>query len=150
MEEQISQEKNENNADESVDDQHSTTTDKEQLNEHNNDDVTETADETVELESGTLEEENQINELTETLKESEKQIEQLHEKLLRVHAEYENYKKRTEKEKIAERKYKSQDLATELLPVLDNFDRALETEVSPENKSFKEGMRSEEHTSELQ
>src|SRR5699024_11447059 len=40
-----------------------------------------------------------------------------------------------------ERQYKSQDVITELLPVLDNFERALQTEVSEENQSFKDGVQ---------
>ena len=31
-------------------------------------------------------------------------------------------------------------MATELLPVIDNFERALQTDVSDENKGFKDGM----------
>jgi len=64
----------------------------------------------------------------------------LYEQLLRIQAEYENYKRRTDKERIAERKYKAESLATELLPVLDNFERALQTEVTEENQSFKDGV----------
>lgn len=60
--------------------------------------------------------------------------------MLRIQAEYENYKRRTDKERIAERKYKAESLATELLPVLDNFERALQTEVTEENQSFKDGV----------
>src|SRR5699024_8318924 len=43
-------------------------------------------------------------------------------------------------ERADERKYKSQDLANELLPVLDNFERALQVEVNDENKSIIEGI----------
>ncbi len=32
-------------------------------------------------------------------------------------------------------------MATELLPILDNFERALQTEISDENKSFLEGIQ---------
>src|SRR5699024_7297283 len=67
--------------------------------------------------------------------------EKLKERMLRVQAEFENYKKRTQKEKAADRKYKSEELATELLTVLDNFERALQTETSNENKGFIEGMQ---------
>lgn len=66
---------------------------------------------------------------------------QLQERLLRTQAEFDNYRKRTEKEKLAERKYKSQDFATDLLPVIDNFERALQTEVTEENKGFYEGVQ---------
>lgn len=66
--------------------------------------------------------------------------ERLMDRLMRLQAEYENYKRRTEKERMDERKYEAENLAKELLPVLDNFERALLTEVSEENKSFLEGM----------
>ena len=44
---------------------------------------------------------------------------------LRLFAEFENYKKRTSKERLELFKTASQELVTALLPVLDDFDRAL-------------------------
>lgn len=64
----------------------------------------------------------------------------IYDRMLRVQAEYENFKKRTQKERAAERKYKAQDLANELLPVIDNFERALQVEVTEETKSIIEGI----------
>jgi molecular chaperone GrpE len=46
------------------------------------------------------------------------------EKFLRLFAEFENYKKRTTKERIELFSTASQELMTSLLPVLDDFDRA--------------------------
>src|SRR5690625_1347790 len=91
------------------------------------------------------ENDEEINQITyeELQKENEtllSKVEQLNDRMLRIQAEFENYKRRTEKERIAERKYKSQDLANELLPVLDNFERALQTETVDENKGFVEGI----------
>lgn len=65
---------------------------------------------------------------------------ELYDRYLRLQAEYNNFTKRTQKERVAERKYKSQDLATELLPALDNFERALQVEVTNETKSIVEGI----------
>lgn|SRR5690554_4951398 len=66
---------------------------------------------------------------------------ELFEKYLRLQAEYDNYRKRTQREKAADLTYKSQKLATELLPVIDNFERALQTSSDDEAvKSFFEGM----------
>jgi len=81
--------------------------------------------------------ENPLEEKLQTLTEEKEQIQ---DRLLRVQAEFDNFKRRTEKERIAERKYKSQDVIMELLPVLDNFERALQTEVTDENKGFVEGI----------
>ena len=57
---------------------------------------------------------------------------------MRLMADLKNYKKRVEKEKRDIYSYANEKLATELLTVLDNFERALEHE--GENDSFKEGM----------
>lgn len=46
-------------------------------------------------------------------------------KFLRLFAEFENYKKRTAKERIELFKTASQDVMVALLPVLDDFERAL-------------------------
>ncbi|GAB4073397.1 nucleotide exchange factor GrpE [Barrientosiimonas marina] len=64
----------------------------------------------------------------------------LNQQLLRVQAEFDNFKKRSQKEKESERKYQAEDLAKELLPVLDNFERALQTDVPDDTKSFADGM----------
>ena len=47
------------------------------------------------------------------------------EKFLRLFAEFENYKKRTTKERIELFKTASEDVMVSLLPVLDDFERAL-------------------------
>lgn len=110
---------------------------------------------TVEEQSSMLDEEDSNEQTTSSTNEeeiledpSQKEIdalteenEQLKDRILRVQAEFENYKRRTQKEKAAERKYKAEELATELLPILDNFERALQTEISDENKGFMEGMQ---------
>ena len=57
---------------------------------------------------------------------------------LRLMADFQNYKKRVEKEKKDLYSYANEKLVTEQLEVLDNFERALEQETSDEN--FKKGM----------
>jgi molecular chaperone GrpE len=49
-----------------------------------------------------------------------------HERLLRAAADLENYKKRAQKEKEEIQKFGSEKLLKDMLPVLDNFDRALD------------------------
>lgn len=56
---------------------------------------------------------------------------------LRLLAEFQNYKKRTEKEKSDLYSYANEKIMTELLEVMDNFERALE---QPAGDRFKEGM----------
>ena len=62
--------------------------------------------------------ESQISDLKTKLKEEE-------EKFLRLFAEFENYKKRTNKERIDLYKTAGQDVIGSLLPVLDDFSRAI-------------------------
>ncbi|MUV39585.1 Protein GrpE [Lentibacillus sp. JNUCC-1] len=95
--------------------------------------------EAEEVEQNEVEDE-QVEALKSELVSLKNEKDQLQERLLRVQAEFDNFKKRSQKEKEAERMYKSQDLAQEILPVLDNFNRALAVETNEENKSFLEGM----------
>lgn len=57
---------------------------------------------------------------------------------MRLMADFQNYKKRIEKEKKDLYSYANEKLVTELLDVLDNFERALDQE--GQGDSFKEGM----------
>ena len=54
----------------------------------------------------------------------EKEIGDLKDKYLRLIAEFENYKKRTNKEKEDFAKYAKENLITAILPILDDFERA--------------------------
>jgi molecular chaperone GrpE len=66
--------------------------------------------------------------------------EQLKDQLLRKSAEFDNYKKRTEREFFDRVQNANERLISELLPILDDMDRALEhTEKSQEINSLLEG-----------
>jgi len=54
----------------------------------------------------------------------QKENQELRDKYLRLYAEFDNYKKRTLKEKVDLMKTASADIIKNLLPVLDDFDRA--------------------------
>tara|TARA_E500000178_G_C16642397_1_gene582563 strand:- start:47 stop:571 length:525 start_codon:yes stop_codon:yes gene_type:complete len=60
-----------------------------------------------------------------SLAEAKSALEDEKNKFLRLFAEFENYKKRTAKERIELFKTASQDVMVALLPVLDDFERAL-------------------------
>ncbi|MCA0986102.1 nucleotide exchange factor GrpE [Guptibacillus algicola] len=68
--------------------------------------------------------EPEMNEETE-LESLQKQVDELENKYLRTQAEYDNFRRRTREERSADAKYRSQKLAEELLPAIDNFERAL-------------------------
>ena len=75
------------------------------------------------------------------LKEYEEKLKESEDKYLRLYAEFDNYKKRTEKEKSARYKDALIDTAKEFLPILDNLQRALAAEaVSEDAKAIKDGV----------
>ena len=71
----------------------------------------------------------------------DEQIADLTDKLTRQMAEFDNYRKRTEKEKSAMYEIGAKDIVDKILPVVDNFERGLQS-VAEENKEdpFVQGM----------
>ena len=69
-------------------------------------------------------EDDQIDEPQETSPED--QINELNDKYLRLYSEFDNYRKRTSKERLELFKTAGQDILTDLLPVLDDFERAIQ------------------------
>lgn len=68
-------------------------------------------------------------------------LQQEKDKYLRLFAEFENYKKRTTKERIELFKTASQELMTSLLPILDDFDRGLAEIKKAKDKELLKGMQ---------
>ncbi|RFA36363.1 nucleotide exchange factor GrpE [Virgibacillus dokdonensis] len=113
-------------------------------NDDKQEEVVEEAAESVEvLDKDDTDEANDSDadsELQSKLKALQAEKEELYQKLLRVQAEYDNFKKRTVKEREAALKYQSQDLIQELLPALDNFERALQVEKTEATASIIDGI----------
>lgn len=84
--------------------------------------------------------ESEMEDLKAEISQIKQDKDEMHQQLLRTQAEFENFKKRSRKEKEAERKYKAEALATELLPAIDNFERALQVEVTEATESFVDGI----------
>ncbi|MBC5638789.1 nucleotide exchange factor GrpE [Ornithinibacillus sp. BX22] len=99
-----------------------------------------TADSEVTIEEEGIEPDSEATELEAELAKVQQEKEELYQRLLRTQAEFDNYKKRSIKEREAERKYKAQDLVTELLPAIDNFERALQVETTDANKNLLDGI----------
>lgn len=98
-----------------------------------------TAPKTEELSSS--DEDDAVSEYNDTASEYEALEEALSEandKYLRLYAEYDNYRKRTAKEKTETYQNASVQCIEKLLPVLDSFERSLEADCADEN--FKNGM----------
>lgn len=68
-----------------------------------------------------------------------KEADELKDSLQRLQAEFENYKKRTEKETIDRAKFSNADLIARLLDVVDNFELALKHECK--DSEFAQGMQ---------
>ena len=74
----------------------------------------------------------------------EKRIKELEDSLLRSKAEFINYRKRLEEEQSKLLKYCNEDLIKEILPILDNFERAIkmdDTNLDDEVSKFLSGFK---------
>ena len=70
---------------------------------------------------------------------SEQKVEELTDRLKRTMAEFDNFRKRTEKEKSSMYVIGAKDIIEKILPVVDNFERGLAQ--APEDDPFAEGMQ---------
>lgn len=102
-------------------------------------------DEEIDTEAGAAEE-TQADDQQEKVKNArtdskDAQIEELKDRLARQMAEFDNFRKRTEKEKSAMYEIGTRDMIEKMLPVLDNFERGLASVPEEQkNASFAEGM----------
>ncbi len=74
----------------------------------------------------TVEQEQEEKSLEDQLQEARDESAELRDQVLRIAAEFENYKKRMERERATTLKYAGEHIFRELLPVVDNLERALE------------------------
>ena len=87
----------------------------------------------VEIDKNTESVQNQVEEVN-----LEDQVKEEKDKFLRLFAEFENYKRRTAKERIELFSTASEEVMISLLPILDDFDRAsTEIEKDKDNEIFK-------------
>jgi molecular chaperone GrpE len=68
------------------------------------------------------------------------EVNDLRQSLLRVHADFDNYRKRTRQEMEDLRRFAARELLLELLPVADNFDRALDSFSSGNVEEIRAGV----------
>ena len=104
----------------------------EEIKEEASDQDTETEIEEEEIVED-INEESEVEKLT-------KQIDKLKNDYARAYADTENLKKRLMAEAEQTRKYRIQSFAKEILPVIDNLERALASEVHESDESFKKGI----------
>ncbi len=90
--------------------------------------------ENVENQEETQQENNETNSL-------EGQLKELNDKYIRLYSEFDNYRKRTNREKVDIIVNANEDLLVELLPTMDDFERAIENNKSTDDiQVIKEGF----------
>jgi molecular chaperone GrpE len=103
----------------------------------------ENAAETVFDEAMTTEQ-TDVNPIDEQLQEIQllkEKLEEADNRYLRLQADFDNFRRRTRFDLEASEKYRAQKLITDLLPALDNFERAMKLEADNEHtKSLLQGM----------
>ena len=75
-----------------------------------------------------------------SLKEAQEQIDELSERVIRLTADYDNYRKRAQRDKAEVRQFANQGILEKLLPVLDNFEMAI-VAVKDADSSVRDGVQ---------
>lgn len=83
-----------------------------------------------------------LSELQTELQSKEEELKQTHDRMLRISADFDNYKKRSARETAEFRKYANQGLLKEMLPVVDNLELAIQSTDGKRDidKSLLEGL----------
>lgn len=83
---------------------------------------------------------NKRNKNDKQVEELKEKYDELNDKYLRLFSEFDNYRKRTAKEKIELSKTASESIMVDLLPILDDFERALQTMENKETDANYKGV----------
>ena len=99
-------------------------------------------DETAEKELEVTGEDEQEAKSDLEIKELQEKLDAANDKYLRLSAEYDNYRKRTLKEKAELTKSAGEQILEKILPVMDNFERALQSmETATDVPALREGVQ---------
>lgn len=117
-----------------------------QVDENMEENIEKVFDEEITSEE-TIEEENpisfeaQLQEANEKIAELEAKLENADNRYLRLQADFDNSRRRSKLDFEAAQKYRAQDLINDMLPAIDNFERALSMNADNEqSKSLLQGM----------
>ncbi len=75
------------------------------------------------------------------LAEARRERDELHDLLLRKTAEFDNYRKRVDRERRDSAKYAAGDLLEALLPIVDDFERALQADSRADADAYRQGVQ---------
>ena len=111
--------------------------------EQNQDENTETNASDIKTENiNETAESAEINEEADKFKELEKKASEINDKYLRLYSEFDNYRKRTIKEKSDIIKTAGEEVFKSFLPVIDDFERAIKANEKVDNsETIKEGIQ---------
>ncbi|EGQ3420503.1 nucleotide exchange factor GrpE [Staphylococcus pseudintermedius] len=123
----------------------------EEIKETESQETTETSELEVENEQVAVNQDSEnendaSNDETQDLKDEEiaslkAEVDAKEEQYLRLYAEFENYKRRIQNEAQTQKRYQEQKVLTDVLPALDNFERALKIEGDDESfNALKKGV----------
>jgi molecular chaperone GrpE len=110
---------------------------------HETEDITKETEEQIEIDVETSGNpiEVELQDVKQQKVELEAKLEEAENRILRMQADFENSRRRARLDLEATEKYKSQGLITELLPAIDNFERALKMDADNDQaKSLLQGM----------
>jgi molecular chaperone GrpE len=98
--------------------------------------------EVVDAEEVIIEEAPQVdNEAEQKIAELQAKLDETENKMLRAQADFDNFRRRSRLDQEAAQKYRAQSLVSEIIPALDNFERALQIEAdNDQTKSLLQGM----------
>lgn len=107
-------------------------------------DADEILNETAEQEESGWEEnedQNEEKEVTNPIEELQNQLEEAKDKYIRLSAEFDNYRKRTQREKMDLIRFGSEDAMKAILPLVDDFERAVQhSETATDVEALKQGL----------
>jgi molecular chaperone GrpE len=84
---------------------------------------------------------NDISEETNELDQLKKELSEQNDKFLRLYSEFDNFRKRTAREKLDIVKTAGEDIIKQLLPIIDDFERAIQNNESVEDPiALKQGF----------
>ena len=113
----------------------------EEKNENPQEEVVEESVENAEETAEVVEEKTAEELLQEKIEKLEEEVKASEDKYLRLYAEFENFKRRKNQEIETNNIYKSQKVITEILPSLDNLERALQVDSDNEEvKALRKGV----------
>lgn len=111
-----------------------------ELTKDSNEEVNETNETVLESEESEQTVETEMVPVT-ALEEKQKELDEVNDKYIRLQAELANIRKRNQRDREDLQRYSAQSLAKELLPAIDNIERALSIEVDTEaGNNLKKGI----------